>query len=56
MDLNYLFHRHQVSMMMAAAARGSEARMAHVQLAGRYARQIASAQAGKGADRTFVAA
>jgi hypothetical protein len=56
MDLNYLFHRHQVSMMMAAAARGSEARMAHVQLAGRYATKIARVQAQMGADRTFVAA
>ncbi|WP_341207047.1 hypothetical protein [uncultured Sphingomonas sp.] len=56
MDLNYLFHRHQVSVMMAAAARGSEARMAHVQLAGRYATKIATVQAQMGADRTFVAA
>ncbi|VXC84562.1 conserved hypothetical protein [Sphingomonas sp. 8AM] len=56
MDLNYLFHRQQVSMMMSAAARGAEARLAHAQLASRYATQIATTQARMGADRLFVAA
>ncbi len=56
MDLNYLFHRQQVSMMMSAAARSAEARLAHAQLANRYATQIATAQARLGAARSPVAA
>ncbi|MEH3102562.1 MAG: hypothetical protein PGN12_01465 [Sphingomonas phyllosphaerae] len=56
MDLNYLFHRQQVSMMMAAAAHSVEARLAHAQLASRYATRIAATQARMGADRPFVAA
>jgi hypothetical protein len=56
MDLNYLFHRHQVSLMMAAAARGHEARHAHVQLARRYATRIARVQAQGGAQPTLAAA
>ena len=54
MDLNYLFHRQQVSMMMSAAARSVEARLAHAQRASRYATQIAKAR--KGATRLAVAA
>lgn len=56
MDLNYLFHRQQVSMMMSAAARGAEARLAHAQLASRYATQIAAAQTRMGAGRLLGAA
>ena len=56
MDLNYLFHRQQVSLMMAAVAGGSEARLAHAQLATRYATQIARVRTAMGADRAVVAA
>ncbi|WP_200918816.1 hypothetical protein [Sphingomonas sp. Leaf231] len=56
MDLNYLFHRHQVSLMMSAAAVGLEARSAHAQLARRYATRIASAQSDGGVHNLFVAA
>lgn len=40
MDLNYLFHRHQISLMRADEAGCSEARWAHEQLAQSYARLI----------------
>jgi len=40
MDLNYLFHRHQLSLMRAKAAIGVEARRAHQALAEGYARRI----------------
>lgn len=40
MDLNYLLHRHQVSLMHAEAAMCIESRHAHRTLAGRYADQI----------------
>lgn len=56
MDINYLFHRHQVSVMMAAAAAGAEARHAHGQLARRYASRIVREQAQAGVDFPFVAA
>ncbi|WP_193753013.1 hypothetical protein [Sphingomonas endophytica] len=56
MDLNYLFHRHQVSLMMAAAAIGSEARCAHGQLARRYAARIVREQVEGGVSAPFVAA
>ena len=36
MDLNYLYHRHQVSLMMADAAASTEARQTHRDLASRY--------------------
>ena len=41
MGLNYLLHRHQVSLMRADAALTGEARHSHRQLARGYARQIA---------------
>lgn len=44
MDLNYLYHRHQVSVFMAANAASDEARSAHRELAERYALQIADAK------------
>ena len=40
MDLNYLYHRQQVSLMMADAAASSEARHAHRNLAYGYGRLI----------------
>lgn len=56
MDLNYLFHRHQVSLMMAAAATGREAHRAHRGLAQRYAASIAAAQERIQVTHPFVAA
>lgn len=40
MGLNDLLHRHQVSLMMADAARSLEARLSHRGLAAGYARRI----------------
>lgn len=40
MDLNYLFHRHQVSLMRAGEATSVEARIAHEALARCYAVMI----------------
>lgn len=40
MDLNYLLHRHQVSLIRAEAAVRIEPRRAHQMLAALYARQI----------------
>lgn len=48
MDLNYLFHRQQVSLMMAAAASGVEARRAHRGLARAYAARIERVRATGG--------
>lgn len=41
MDLNYLYHRHQVSLFMADNARSDAARRVHREFAERYAGQIA---------------
>lgn len=41
MDLNYLYHRRQVSLFMAENARSDAARRVHLELAERYAGQIA---------------
>ena len=41
MDLNYLYHRHGVSLLMAAKAACDKARNAHRALAGAYAQRIA---------------
>lgn len=49
MDLNYLFHRHQVSLMREDAAAGPEARLAHRGLVSGYAAQIRSFQTDVGA-------
>ncbi|WP_173426217.1 hypothetical protein [Sphingomonas hengshuiensis] len=49
MDINYLFHRHQVSLMRATSATGSEARTAHRGLVAGYAAQIRRFQANAGA-------
>lgn len=42
MDLNYLYHRHQVSLMRAEAAACLDSRGAHLGLARGYARVIQS--------------
>jgi hypothetical protein len=44
MDLNYLYHRHQVSLFMAENAAGEESRRAHRALADGYAARIAGAK------------
>jgi hypothetical protein len=44
MDLNYLYHRHQVSLFMADNARPDAARRVHRELASRYAAQIADSR------------
>lgn len=44
MDLNYLFHRQQVSLFMAANAASQEARRVHCELAERYAARICDAK------------
>ncbi|HEV2594078.1 MAG TPA: hypothetical protein VGU01_02625 [Sphingomicrobium sp.] len=41
MDVNYLYHRHQVSLFMADNAASEGARLVHRELADRYAAQIA---------------
>ena len=56
MDLNYLYHRHQVSLMRADAAAGSEARHAHRGLAREYAQLIERTQSDLGASATLMAA
>lgn len=40
MDLNYLLHRHQISLMRAEAAACIESRHAHQAFANSYAKQI----------------
>ncbi|MBW6521990.1 hypothetical protein KZ810_00625 [Sphingomonas sp. RHCKR47] len=49
MDLNYLLHRHQVSLMRALAGDSSEARHAHRGLAHGYGTRIAALRATMGA-------
>lgn len=49
MDLNYLLHRHQTSLMRADAATCVEAQVAHGKLAAGYARQIHTLQSLLGA-------
>lgn len=49
MDLNYLFHRHQVSLMRADAAICVESRHAHRALARSYADEIERIQRDAGA-------
>jgi hypothetical protein len=48
MDLNYLFHRHQISLVAASTAGSAEARLAHRGLAAAYARCIGMLRAGTG--------
>ena len=44
MDLNYLYHRHQVSLFMADRARCERSRRAHRGLADGYASRISEAR------------
>jgi hypothetical protein len=49
MDLNYLYHRHQVSLFNADNARCPDARRAHLGLVAAYAARIDRAKSGRGA-------
>lgn len=44
MDLNYLYHRHQVSLFMADNAASQQARRVHRELAVGYAKRILEAK------------
>ena len=44
MDLNYLYHRHQVSLFMADNAASTAAQEVHRELAHSYASRIAAAK------------
>ena len=44
MDLSYLYHRHQISLAMAANAACDRSRAVHSELAKAYAAEIASAR------------
>lgn len=48
MDLNYLYHRHQVAVSAASSAKSLEARASHRGLAAAYAADIAFARATTG--------
>lgn len=56
MDLNYLLHRHQVSLMNAASTDCTEARVAHHGMAAAYASRIRALQADLGADAMLAEA
>ena len=56
MDLNYLFSRHQLSLVRATTAPSSAARHSHRGLAGGYAARIGDFQRGVGASFTSVRA
>lgn len=56
MDLNYLLHRHQLSLMLGHAATSCEARRAHHGLAAGYAGRIRSLQQDLGATFGAIAA
>ena len=47
-DLNYLFHRHQLSLVASTDASSSEARVAHRGLTVGYATRIARLRAASG--------
>ena len=53
MALNYLLHRHQVSLMRSGSAPSREARAAHRGLATGYASQIRALRADTGAMETL---
>ncbi|HET9811974.1 MAG TPA: hypothetical protein VFP53_09840 [Sphingomicrobium sp.] len=48
MDLNYLYHRHQVSLLLSENAACEQSRDAHVGLAEAYASRIAEAKRSNG--------
>lgn len=55
MDLNYLFGRHQVSLMQEAAAKSVEARAAHRKLTSLYADRIDALQQSLGSTSVLAA-
>ncbi len=55
MDLNYLFHRHQLSLTASTQALSAEARAAHRGLAMGYAARIALLRASTGGRATRTA-
>ncbi|HEX2804252.1 MAG TPA: hypothetical protein VHN55_09790 [Sphingomicrobium sp.] len=55
MDLNYLYHRHQVSVFNAENATCQQARLAHLNLVAGYAKKIAAAKARISAQLSLVA-
>lgn len=44
MDLNYLYQRHQISLLMAENASSEEVRLIHREFGKRYAERIADAK------------
>lgn len=56
MDLNYLLHRHQMSLIHAASASCTEARVAHRGMATAYASRIRALQTDLGAGATLAEA
>ena len=56
MDLNYLFARHQISLIRAQNAGEYEARIAHHRLADEYAARIEAMKTQLGADFHTAAA
>lgn len=56
MDLNYLFARHQVSLMRARSAACEPSRIAHLKLASGYAGRIATMRQLSGATGRVIAA
>ncbi len=54
MDLNFLLHRHQVSLMRAYSATSNEARCVHHKLAVGYAVRIAELRDEMGASSAMV--
>ena len=56
MDLNYLLHRHQLSLMRGRFATSREARLTHGAMASGYAARIAALQQASGATFATVLA
>lgn len=56
MDLNHLFHRHQLSLMLEHEAGSREARLAHRRAATDYASRISALQQDLGATFATVPA
>jgi len=54
MDLNYLLHRHQVSLMRADAAACGPSRLAHSGLAALYAGAVSRTQLRSGGLRWLI--
>lgn len=55
MDLNYLFRRHQISLMQEGSATSVEARLVHRKLTALYADRIGVLQRSLGSTSTLAA-